>query len=387
MDSPPPGGAERVVTPQFGLLWIGGFTLFLSFFLLMPTLPIYARGLGIPESRIGLLSGAFPLTAMLVRPIAGWAADRHGRRPLMLLGAVVFAVSSALYAWSHGLAALVAVRALHGIGMALYPTGGTAMAADLAPAARRGYALGLIGIAASAALAIGPLAGLWIADTWGYGWLFAASCLLALAALTLTAVQRESLRAPLTVPLTWNTAFSRPALYPSAIVFCLLATYGLLVTYLPLRAEGGRSAGAFFTAMAVVIILTRGAAGSLSDRVGRPPVAAAGALATTTALAIIVRGEDPGVLILAGSLYGLGFGVTQPSLIAWCVDLADPAERGRAMGTFYTALELGIATGAIGAGWVLARAGYAAVFLAGAGIALTGSVLSLARVARPPRSR
>ena len=386
MISGPPTGDERVVTPQFRLLWTGGFTLFLSFFLLMPTLPLYARALGIPDSRIGLLSGAFPLAAMLVRPLAGWAADRHGRKPLMLLGALVFAVSSALYAGSHSLAALVAVRALHGTGMGLYPTGGTAMAADMAPPARRGYALGLIGIGASLALAIGPLAGLWIVEAWGYGWLFAASALLALVTLGLTVGQHESLRVRATVPLAWDTAFSRPALYPCTIVFCLMATYGVLVTYLPLRAAGGRSAGIFFTVMAVVIIFSRWAAGGLSDRVGRPPVAAAGALCAAAALGVIVLGGDSGALAIAGGLYGLGLGFTQPSLIAWCVDLVSPTERGRAMGTFYTALELGIATGAIGAigaGSVLARTGYEAVFLLGAGIALAASVLALARVARP----
>lgn len=378
---PVPG--ERVVTPQFGLLWIGGFTLFLSFFLLMPTLPLYARSLGIPESHIGLLSGAFPLAAMLVRPVAGWVADRHGRRPLMLLGALVFAVSSALYAASHSLAALVAVRALHGTGMGLYPTGGTAMAADMAPAARRGYALGLIGVSASVALAIGPLAGLGIAEAWGYDWLFATSALLALSTLGLTLGQRESLRVRGTLPLTWASAFSRPALYPCAIVFGLMATYGMQVTYLPLRTASGRSAGVFFTAMAVVIILSRGAAGGLSDRVGRPPVAAAGTLCAAAALGVVAWGGDAWALAVAGGLYGLGLGLTQPSLLAWCVDLVGPSERGRAMGTFYTALELGIATGAIGAGWVLARTGYEAIFLLGAGVALGASVLALARAVRP----
>ncbi len=382
MISRSPGGDERIVTPQFSLLWTGSFMLFLSFFLLMPTLPLYARALGIPESRIGLLSGAFPLAAMLVRPIAGWAADRHGRKPLMLLGALVFAVSSALYAVSHSLAALVVVRALHGTGMGLYPTGGTAMAADMAPPARRGYALGLIGIAASTALAIGPLAGLWIVDSEGYGWLFVTSALLALATLGLTVGQRESLRVRVTVPLTWDTALSRPVLYPCAIVFCVMATYGLLITYLPLRAAGGRSAGVFFTAMAVVIILSRSGAGGLSDRMGRPPVAAAGALCAATALGVIVFGGDSRALAIAGGVYSLGLGLTQPSLIAWCVDLVSPTERGRAMGTFYTALELGIATGAIGAGWVLARTGYEAVFLVGAGVALAASVLAFARVVR-----
>jgi predicted MFS family arabinose efflux permease len=184
------------------------------------------------------------------------------------------------------------------------------------------------------------------------------------------------------VPLRWETAFSLEALYPSSIVFCVMATYGVQVTYLPLRAAGG-GVGIFFTVMAVVVVLTRWAAGGLSDRVGRPPVAAAGAFCAAAALGIIAWRADPGILAVAGALYGLGLGPTQPSLVAWCVDRAGPAARGRAMGTFYTALELGIATGAIGAGWLLARTGYEAVFLAAAGLALAAGTLAAARIRRP----
>jgi MFS family permease len=376
-------GAGRVVTGQFALLWAGGFTFFLSFFLLLPTLPTYARELGIPESRIGLLTGAFPLAAMLVRPVAGWAADRHGRKPLMALGALVFAASSLLYTASGSLAALVAVRAIHGTGMGLYPTAGSAMAADLAPPARRGYALGLVGIAGSLALAVGPLAGVWIAGAGGYFAVFVVSTCLALVALALVTGQRESLPAPSAAALRWDTALSRPVLYPCAIVLCLMATYGLVATYLPLRGAGGAGTGIFFTTMAGLVILSRWAAGGLSDRAGRAPVAAGGALCTAAGLGVIALGDHAGTLAMAGGFYGLGFGLTQPSLIAWCVDLVDPAERGRAMGTFYTALELGIATGAIGAGPLVARVGYRGLFLTGAVAGLVASGLALARVIRP----
>jgi MFS family permease len=378
---------ERVVPRQFALLWAGGFAFFLSFFLLLPTLPTYARALGISEARIGLLSGAFPLSAMLVRPLAGWAADRHGRKRLMLLGALVFAASAVLYAASHSLAGLVAVRALHGIGMGLYPTAASAMAADLAPPARRGYVLGLMGIAGSLALAVGPLAGVWIVDAWGYPWVFGASALLALMALGLGGRQHESLRAPVKAALRWDTALSPATLYPCTIVLCLMATYGLLATYLPLRGTSGGQTGIFFTAMAGLVILSRWVAGGLSDRIGRAPVAAMGALCIAGGQGAVALGDQASILALAGGLYGLGFGLTQPSLLAWCVDLVGPAERGRAMGTFYTALELGIAIGAIGAGPLVAGIGYARLFLAGAGLGLAASGLAVMKVLSPGQAR
>jgi MFS family permease len=376
-------GDGRILSAQFVRLWVGGFAVFLSFFLLLPTLPLYARAVGVAESRIGVLTGAFPLAAMVLRPVAGWAGDRYGRRPLMLLGALVFAISSLLYVASRSLPALVAVRALHGVGMALYPTGGMAMAADLAPPARRGHVLGLVGIAANVALAVGPVAGIWLAEVWGFAWLFVASAAVALLAGALALGQWETLATRLVVPLSLDSAFSRAALYPCAIMLGLMITYGVLATYLPLYAAArGHQVGAFFTLMAVALILSRGVAGGLSDRVGRPPVAAAGTASAATALVVITLGDGPWPLVAAGLLYGLGLGAAQPALVAWCVDHADMTERGKAMGTFYTALELGIAAGAIGAGWVLGVTSYSALFLVSAGVAGAASALALARTAR-----
>jgi MFS family permease len=73
----------------FRLLWWSALAFFFSFFLLLATLPLYARALGIPDRAIGGVLGSFAFAAMIVRPWAGWAADRRGRRPLMLAGAVV----------------------------------------------------------------------------------------------------------------------------------------------------------------------------------------------------------------------------------------------------------------------------------------------------------
>src|SRR5205823_6086332 len=89
--------AHRVpprLTASLRLLWFGAFAFFLSFFLLLAVLPLYARAVGVGDRAIGGVLGAFAFAAMLVRPWAGWAADRPGRRPLMLAGARGFAVAA-----------------------------------------------------------------------------------------------------------------------------------------------------------------------------------------------------------------------------------------------------------------------------------------------------
>jgi MFS family permease len=60
----------------------------------------------------------------------------------------------------------------------------------------------------------------------------------------------------------------------------------------------------------------------------------------------------------AAALYGVGFGAGQPALLAMTADRVPPEERGRAMGTLYTAWELGILGGAILLGLCATPLGY-----------------------------
>lgn len=363
---------------RLAVLWLASFAFFFSFFLMLPTLPLFLRRLGAADGAIGLVMGCFAITSMLLRPFTGWGADRWGRRPFMLGGALVFLVAPIGYALSTGVLALVLVRLLHGSGMALYPTAATALVADVAPPARRGEFLGLFGAAGSIAMALGPITGVALVERLGFGGLFAVAAVTALAALALAAVTPETLTTPSLAPFSAASTLSRAALAPSMIIGCLMLTYGVLVTFLPLHAQAmGVNPGVFFLVYALVLTLTRGPAGRLSDRLGRPPAAAAGLGLAALALAVLALSEGALALAVVGALYGLAGGIAQPALIAWCVDVVAPADRGRAMGTFFTALELAIAIGAMSSGLAVARWGFAATFLATAVVALAGVALAV----------
>ena len=362
------------------MLWLASFTLFFSFFLLLSTLPLFLRRLGASDGAIGVIMGSFAITSMLLRPWTGWAIDRWGRRPFMLAGATVFVLAPLGYGISGGVLALVTVRMLHGAGMALYPTAASALLADVAPPARRGEFLGFFGAAGSIAMALGPITGVALMTRFGFTGLFEAAAASALVALLLTLTVRETLPVASHAPFTLATTISRPALGPSLVILCLMLTYGAQVTFLPLYAERlGVNPGIFFLVYALVLTVARGPAGRLSDRFGRRPVAASGLALAALALVVLALGEGELGLALSGALYGLAGGIAQPALMAWCVDVVAAADRGRAMGTFFTALELGIAIGAMSSGLAVARWGFVATFLAAAGVAMAGAGLALAR--------
>jgi MFS family permease len=367
------------------ILWGGSFAFYLSFYLLLSALPLYAGALGVPEHLIGLVIGCFAFASMLVKPWAGWGADRFGRRGLMLVGSALFLLSSLAYWASATAMALLAIRLLHGAGMGLYPTAAAAVAADLSPPERRGEALGLLGAAASVAMALGPVTGSAIAQRFGFVALFVASALVAVTALLLAAMTPETLGRSAAPAFALGGILSRRAMGPSTIVLLLMLSYGVQVSFLPIYADRQRvNSGMFFLAFALVVAAVRHAAGRLSDQLGRRPVAAAGLLVAAAALVTLALRPDAWGLVLGGALYGLGFGAAQPALMAWCVDVVDPLARGRAMGTYYTAFELGIALGAIGSGLAVTAVGFAATFLGAAGAAVVGA--ALAATLRSPRA-
>ena len=352
-----------------------------GFFLLVPVLPLYARDLGLSGGEIGVVMGSFALSSMLLRAWSGWAADRHGRRPLMLLGGAVFMLAPLGYGVSGGVLSMGIARLFHGAGMGLYPTAATAMAADLAPPARRAEILGLFGMSGSLAMALGPAAGIALARALGFGWLFVIATGIGILAIALTTSVPETLGARGTTRFTLTATLSRPALFPSLLVLGLMLTYGALITFLPLHADArGLNPGLFFLVYALALTASRQPAGRISDRCGRAPVAAAGLVIAAAALVIVALTDGVVGLLAAGLVYGIGQGTTNPALVAWCVDGAGPTERGRAMGTFYTALELGIAIGAMTAGLAVARAGFPATFLVAAVVALASAGLAASRI-------
>jgi MFS family permease len=368
---------------RFALLWLGAFAFFLSFLLLLAALPIFTRRLGASDAAIGVIMAAFGVTSLLLRPLAGWGADRFGRRPLMLAGAAVFTLTSIAYGWTAGAASLLLVRLAHGCGMGLYPTAASAMVADLTPPGRRGEFLGFYGAAGSIALAIGPVVGIALVERAGFGVLFWTAGVVAALALVFALAVGETLTRPRRVRFTPGGSMSRAALTPGLLALSLTFGYGAQIAFLPLHAEAlGANPGVFFLAFAVTITIARGPAGRLSDRVGRTPVAAAGLALAAAAMLLLALSAAPSGLAVAGGVYGLAYGVAQPALIAWSVDAVPEGERGRAMGTYHTAFELGIVIGAASAGLAVTRWGFAATFAATAAVAATGSVAALA-VRRP----
>lgn len=376
---------ERLWTRHFAQLSVGMLFLFSGFYLLVPALPLYIKEMGGNDSQVGLVVGLFTLAAVVLRPVVGGLLDTYGRRPFMLWGLLFFAVAMFLYDWMAGIAALIGLRLFHGLSWAVSTTAiGTAVT-DIIPASRRGEGMGWYGMAMTVAMAIGPLAGIWMIEYQSFQALFWLATGLSVVALVL--VFSSKTPEPPRTPFRRGGLFEKSVLPITAALFFLALSYGGIITFLPLFAASlGVNAGTFFLVYAITLTLTRPLAGKLSDKLGETAVIVPALFVAVAALLVLSLSTGAVGILGAAVLYGIGFGASQPALQAATLRLAPPERRGVANASFFTAFDLGIGFGSIGLGWVLQYASYSALFLSGAVSVLICFVIFVSAV-RGPLSR
>lgn len=367
---------DRIFTRPFALLVAATAVLFFGFYFLIPVLPPYAASRGATKGEVGIVVGLASVTAVATRALSARALDRKGRRPFALLGLGLFAAASALLPLASALAPLLAVRALQGVAWGLATTAISSLVADIAPAARRGEAIGVWGLAPTVAMAVGPLAGGVLVRLGGPAAAFLGTALLFVAAFGLMLPVAEP-RHPAGVRA--RTTFPRGALLPCGVLFLSSLSYGAIIAFVPveLGSEPGKT-GAWFAVYAVSILLVRPLAGRLSDVHGRRAVAVPGLLVGAAGVALTGFAHGTPLLAVAAALYGVGIaGLSFPAITAWTIDRAGEA-RGTAMAAFYGSYDLAIALGAAALGPVYDRFGFGALNLAGAAGILAAAALAFA---------
>jgi len=111
-----------------------------------------------------------PLSALLL--FGGAAGDRYGRRRLLVIGTIVFALASAGCALAPNMAVLLTGRVIQGVGAAILMPNSLAILGDAFSGEARGRAIGTWASVAAMAGAIGPVLGGWLIDTVGWQAIF-----------------------------------------------------------------------------------------------------------------------------------------------------------------------------------------------------------------------
>lgn len=375
MNSEPHGQSAqldgRIWTRDFVFVCLANFFVFLGFQMTLPTLPLFLKELGGNDQLVGLIVGIFTFSALLLRPYAGHALESKGRGFVYKTGLVIFVLSIASYSFISSILFLFLLRIVQGMGWGFSTTAGGTIATDIVPPKRRGEGLGYFGLSGNVALALGPTLGLTLVGVISFPQLFLICAALGLIALLFASQIRykKAEEAEKRASKLKFDIFEKTAVKPSLLLFFITATFGGIATFLPIYAIEKNIAGIelYFLLYAAFLMISRTFAGRIYDRKGHLYVFLPGALSIFIAMLMLAWLPNTAVLLIAASLYGLGFGSVQPALQAWSVENAPANRRGMANATFFSFFDLGIGLGAILFGQMAFIFGYASIYAASAG--------------------
>jgi MFS family permease len=368
---------DTLFTPAFVWLTLSDLAYFLAGGALIGVTPFFVTGpLDAGPTGVGAAFGVFSVATLVLRPLAGRWSDRHGRRPLLVGGASVFAVAVLGHLLVRDLIWLLVLRVLLGVAEAAYFVAGFAALADLAPPGRAGEALSYNSLALFVGIATGPLIGQALIGLGGFPLAWAGMAMLLVVAATL-ATQVPETRPQTTGPSPPMPLIHRGALVPGLGLFTGIAAVGGFLAFASLYATGLgiHLWSAVLGLFGAVVVTCRIAFATLPDRTAPLRLAAASLAVSTAGLLVTAIVPTAWALFLGAALLGVGAALLTPAVFAAIFGRVPAAERGSAAGTAGVFIDLGFSGGPVALGVVAGAASIPVGFVAGAVLTAAGGVL------------
>jgi MFS family permease len=358
----PPAARPPLFTPLFFTMCGFSFTVFLSAFLLLPTAPLRILDLGGSTVAAGSFLGLLTYASAVSAPLTGALADRFGRRRTLVVCSLVLAVFAVGYAVAGAPRTLLWLALAQGVFWSGLLAGSAAYITGVIPESRRAEGIGYWGLSTMLAIAFAPGIGVWL---YSRGWeeLCTAVAVLDVAMAGIALLLTEQARASSSEPFLSRRLLEWRVLAASVTLFLYSFGYGAITSFVAIHASRNSvQPGLYFTALSVVVIVTRPFVVPMADRFGHRSVLLPGFVLMPAGLVLLALAESRAAFIASAIVFGSGFGTAYPVFAARVTRGVAPARRGAAFGAILAAFDTGIGTGSICTGWIIGRWGFRAAF-------------------------
>ncbi|WP_461213461.1 MFS transporter [Lacticaseibacillus sp. GG6-2] len=224
---------SKSVRRTIAILIFSEFLICLGMSLIFPVMPFIKNSLHLSATDMGIMSSLFALTQFISSPIIGRLSDKLGRKPILVVGLALFALSEALFALTNHLYMFDLSRIIGGLSAGMYVPTAQALAADVTDHRQRAKVIGWLSASLSGGLILGPGLGGMLAN-YGYKvpfWVAAIFGALALVALIVflpddrKLVAHRDVRQRPTSTANWKQVLTGPMLM--LFILILVSSFGL----------------------------------------------------------------------------------------------------------------------------------------------------------------
>ncbi|MEU8801340.1 MFS transporter [Spirillospora sp. NPDC048819] len=359
-----------LVGRHLALVFAATFTSLAGVFLLLSVVPMYAVSGGAGRAGAGVATGSLMLTTVLAELALPRLLIRFGYVPVLAAGLLLLGLPPLALIASSDMTTIIVVSLVRGVGFGVAVVVPNALVAALAPAARRGEALGLFGLTAGLPTMLALPLGVWLAGEVGYPPVFIAASVVSLAALAaLPGLPRHLASTSERRTFGIVAGLRSPGLVRPAVAFATTAmAAGVLITFLPEAVPAGGVAAAALFVQPAATTLTRWQAGRAGDRHGAARLLAPAVTLSAAGIALLVLVPHPAAVFASMVLFGAGFGVTQNASLALMYERAPASGYGTVSALWNIGYDGGMGVGGVAFGVAAAHTGYPAAFAATAAV-------------------
>ena len=361
---------EKLWNSNYWRVMTANFALFFAFYLLTPLLPLYlVERFDATKDVVGLVLSGYTLTALLARPFSGFLVDTFPRKRVLMVCFALFFIFFGGYLGASSLLLFTIVRTLHGAPFGALTVANSTMAIDVLPSSRRNEGIGYYGLSNNLAMAIAPMAAIYIYRlTDNFQLLFWLALIIAGFGMAVDAgiKPKEKLQKSPARPISLDRFFLvrgwMLALNMVFFGFC----FGVMSNYLAIYSKevmgitGGT--GTWFLLLSLGLVASR-LQGAKALREGKLLLnATEGTVISSFAYSIFILFPNSFGYYGSAILLGLGNGHLWPAFQNMIISIAHHNERGTANSTLLISWDIGIGLGVLVGGFVSELISYAAAF-------------------------
>lgn len=362
--------SQKLFSKNFFIMGFASFLMFFAFYLLMPVIAMFIIDVYKADAKVaGLVVSAYIITALLARPFSGYLVDKYDRRKFYIITYTIFATLFLGYIFSTSILMIAITRILLGATFSLVTTAGSTLAIDIMPPERRSEGIGYIGAITVVAMAVGPMAGLYLMELFSYDGLFifaTASCFIGIFIAMM--VKTKPRKSVVHEKLSLDRFFVIRATSIALVIALIYFFYGTLMTYVSLyvkECDADVNSGNFFLFLAIGIIISRIFSARFLKLGKQDFLLNLGISILIISAIIFIFHLTEVTFPLSSIALGFGFGIIAPSIQSMIVDLVPHNRRGSANSTYFIALDLGSGIGMLIGGFIANISNYRDVYIIG----------------------
>lgn len=366
------------------LILLALFLQFIRHGVIFPFLPLMAGKMGAGPSTIGYIVGAFSLTGVFLSIPLGGLIDRFGVKKLLIVAVTCNILSAVIFLKADTISALIAAQFISGVAFLLHVIASQAFVSRLADAYQREKGFSWIGFCGAAGHSGGPILGGILVERFNYQAAFWVVLALSVCGLIIFALKNDTgpnCRGSLFNPIqdiqqAYRLSIDSKVSFILVFAFVVFFAANLQTSFLPilLRSEGLSEfvVGMLISLFAVMSTSVRLLFIKLLTMYHRKTLITCSMLAIIFAVALIpLMTSVLGFSILI-SVFGIGFGMTQPISMIMLSDSTNPNHSGLAMGLRSTAMMLAGLLSPIFLGFIVESIGMDSAFYAAALVVFSG---------------